>query len=395
MSLLFKKRMNHRGWTIIELMMVVSIIGLIVPALTILFLYCYQGLGAAEMHLSLKALNEQMMLHLHERMNSTKHMFQNNASSGGLNFIGQIQMGSAPASVAFSKMPQGQNGTTITFSPAAGAVSSDFGDCLFYAAYDSAQTIGKDASGKPAIYPAPVTVGGSLPLTMDNWTTTTTTGPVMDSQGKAVTMNLDVYRFYFDYLTSAGDMKPLSRITSYWLIEWQSVQFVDAFELEDIGSTDSTLEKNVITWLTNGANFPTGQPMTLAWDPSQTSMVDAFYQLTTGTTIVQASYIANQGISMQNWTPLSRTNSGLISAFHYGISGNYSNQAGDPPAPNVPMFCPPNTTPTAFPGGFEVGIEGAGSGEQVLIRTLLVAQGNSKLINWDNEVSTSNVRDVW
>jgi len=389
MSLLFKKKMNQKGWTIIELMMVVSIIGLIVPALTTLFLYCYQGLASAEMHLALKSLNEQVMLHLHERMNSTKHMFQNNTTSGGLNFIGQVKLGSAPTSVSFSQMPQVQNGATITFSPAAGAVSSDFGDCLFYAAYDAPQTV------NGIIYPAPVTVGGSLPITLDNWTTTVTSGPVTDSSGKSVTMNLDVYRFYFDYLSTAGDMKPLTRETSFWLIEWQSVQFVDAFELEDIGSTDATLQKNVISWLTTGANFPSGQPLTLAWDPSQTALTNgssfAFYQLT-GSTMTGS---ATQPISMQSWTPLTRTNTGLISNFEYGISGNYSNLKGSPAQPNVPMYCPPTTVANAFPGGFEVGIEGGGSGMQCLVRSLLVAQGNSKQIIWDNEESVSSVRDVW
>jgi type II secretory pathway pseudopilin PulG len=397
MSPVIKRKMNNRGWTIIELMMVCSIIGLVVPSLILVFQYCSEGLATAEIHLSLKQLNEQIMLHLHERMNQTKHMFQNNAASGGLSLIGQIQMGSAPASLSFSLMPQGQNGSTVTFSPAAGAVSSSFGDCLFYAAYDSPQTIGKDASGNADIFIAPVTVGASLSLTQDNWTKTTTSATaVTDSSGKAVTMNLDIYRFYFDYLSSAGDMKPIPGVISYWLIEWQSVQFVDAFELEDIGSTDGTLEKNVITWLCNGANFPNGQPLTLAWDPSQTSMVDAFYQLSAGNTIVQSSYIANQSILMQNWTVLSRMNSGLVNNFNYGISGNYHNLAGDPPPPNVPMYNPPTSTANAFPGGFEVGLEGYDAGMQVMIRSLLIAHGNNRGgVLWDNENTVSSARDVW
>ena len=45
MSILFKRRMNQKGWTIIELMMVVSIIGLIVPALTTLFFVVLSGSG--------------------------------------------------------------------------------------------------------------------------------------------------------------------------------------------------------------------------------------------------------------------------------------------------------------------------------------------------------------
>jgi type II secretory pathway pseudopilin PulG len=373
MAPLLKKKLNNRGWTIVELMMVVAMIGLIVPALTSLFIYSYQGMAAAEMHLSLKALNENIMLHMHERMNSVKHMFQNNTASGGLSFIGQIQMGSAPASVSFSQMPIVQNGTTITFSPNAGAVSTSFGDCLFYAAYDVPQTINGVA------YTAPITVTG-----------------VTDNAGNSVTVNLDVYRFYFDYLSSAGDLKPIAGMTTYWLIEWQSIQFVDAFELEDMNSTDATLEKNVMSWLANGANFPNGLPMTLAWDPSQSSMVDAFYGLTAGTTINPANYLpTSRAISMQSWTPLTRTNTGLVSNFNYGISGNYMNLAGDPPPPNVPQFCPPTTTANAFPGGFEVGLEGANAGMQVMIRSLLLAKGNYKNLIWDNQIAVNSCRDVW
>jgi type II secretory pathway pseudopilin PulG len=367
------KKPGQRGWTIIELMMVVGIIGLITPALLILFSYCYQGMAAAEMHLSLKAMNETIMLHLHERMNSNKHMFQNNTTSGGLNFLPQIQFGSAPAPAPITLMPQAQSGTTITFSPAAGAVSNEYGNCLFYAAADTPQTI----SGTS--YTAPVTMKG-----------------VTDGSGKSVTLNLDVYRFYFDYLSTAGDLKKIASLTTYWLIEWQSVQFVDAFELEDISSADPTLGGNVISWLTTGANFPSGQPLTLAWDPSQTAMINgssfAFYDLS-GSAMTGNS---TQIIFAQNYTPLSRCNSGLISAFNYGISGNYSNLAGDPPPPNVPMYAPPSTVASAFPGGFEVGLQGSNGGMQVLIRSLLLAQGNSKTKPvWDNETSVSSCRDVW
>ncbi|SRR5665213_64191 len=366
------KKPGQRGWTIIELMMVVAIIGFITPALLILFSYCYQGMAAAEMHLSLKAMNEQIMLHLHERMNSNKHMFQNNTSSGGLNFLPQIQLGTAPQPAAITLMAQTQSGTNITFSPAAGAVSNEYGNCLFYAAADTPQTI----NGKT--YNAPLTVTG-----------------VTDGSGKQVTLNLDVYRFYFDYLSIAGDLKKIPNLTTYWLIEWQSVQFVDAFELEDILGGDPTLGANVISWLTTAGNFPSGQPLTFAWDPSQTAMTSgssyAFYQLSGSTTVGSA----NQSILEQNYTPLSRCNSGLISPFNYGISGNYTGLAGDPPPPNVPMFAPPNAAAAGFPGGFEVGLQGANGGMQVLIRSLLIAKGNNKSLIWDNETSVSSARDVW
>jgi hypothetical protein len=311
---------------------------------------------------------------------SSKHMFQNNASSGGTSFIGQIALGSAPASMSFTQMPQAQSGTTVTFSPNSGAVSTEFGDCLFFAAYDTPQTIGG------VIYTSPITVAGAN---------------VTDSQGKAVTMNIDVYRFYYEYLSSTGDLKKVANLTSYWLMEWQSVQFLDAFELTDIASTDTVLQQSVIKWLTTGANFPSGNPITLAWDPTQTQMTNgsganetyAFWTLS-GSAITGVSNPSGF-ITMQNYTPLSRTSSGLISNFNYGISGNYSNLAGDPPPPNVPQFAPPNTTATAFPGGFEVGMQGANGGVQVMIRSLLIARGNNKGIVWDNETSVSSVRDVW
>ena len=381
----FRRKTSNRGWTLVELMMVVAMIGLIVPSLMSLFQYSYQGMAAAEIHLQLKALNEQMMLHLHQRINTSKHMFQNNAASGGLSFIGQINMGTAPASVTMSQLPLAQS-ATHTFSPAAGAVSSEFGNCLFYAAYDTTQSINNVS------YVAPLTICGGMTMPSGSKSTTVT-----DGDGKAVTMNLDVYRFYYDYLSTAGDLATIPNLTSYWLIEWQSVQFVDAFELIDIKNTDSTLFTNVVSWLTTAGNFPSNQAITLAWDPSQSQMVNgtnyAFYTLSGGTTVGNS----NLSIPMQSWTPLSRTSSGQISHFFYGISGNYANLAGDPPPPNVPMFAPPNTVATGFPGGFEVGIQGANGGMQVMIRSLLIAKGNTKGngVLWDNETSVNSCRDVW
>jgi hypothetical protein len=208
-------------------------------------------------------------------------------------------------------------------------------------------------------------------------------------------VNLDVYRFYFDYLSSAGDLKTIPNITNYWLIEWQSVQFVDAFELNDLANADTSgkLEQNVINYLTTAGNFANGKALTLAYDPSQAGMAMtnasgsvtgySFYNLTNGTTMAPTTTLT---IPMQSWTPLTRTSSGAIAGFNYGIPGNYPALGGNPPVPTIPKYASATTVANAFPGGFEVGIKGSAGGMQVLIRSVLIAKGNGKLGIFGKEV---------
>jgi len=374
-------RRSEKGWTLVELMMTVGIMGLIVPSLTILFTICYQGLSTSEMHIQMKALNEKIHLHLHEQINSSKHMFQNDTTiSGGLNFISRLDMTSAPASVSFTKMAVQQSGVTSTFSPAAGAVTSNFGDCLFYAAADRSLTISGVA------YVAPLTISGAS---------------VKDSHNNPCTINLDVYRFYYDYLSTTGDQKPIRGVQNYWLIEWQSVQFVDAFELEDIGTADSTLQSNVIKALNSGIAATNNRPITYAWDSSQIAMTSgtnfAFYTLTSAGGMTGQAALT---IPMQSYTPLTRISSGQVSNFNYGIPGNYLQLSSSPPVPQIPKYCYAVTAgapvSNVFPGGFEVGIEGSNGGMQVLVRSVLIARGNNKNgYIWDDNTSVSNARDIW
>ncbi len=373
---------SPKGWTMIELMLTISIMGLLVPTLTQLFTICYQGLSEVEMHLQLKQTNAMMALHFHEQVNSSKHMYQNTAGATAIINSLSIVASGAPAPATFSGSPStyqlatAQSGATVSFDPAY-AVASEFGNALFYADTDRSMYV------KGVSYTAPLTISGSS---------------VTNSGGYPCTVNLDIYRFYFDYLSSAGDMKPISGVTSYWLIEWQSVQFADAFEIQDLANADSNnvLEKSVVNYLVS-------QGMTLAYDPTQAglTMVDgsgavtgwSFYTLAAGS-VPQS--VTSLTVPMANWYPLSRMNSGAIASFNYSIPGNYAALGTSPSAPKIPAYCTASSVPNAFPGGFEVGIKGSSGGMQVLTRCVLVAQGNNKSgLVWDDTTSVNNARDIW
>lgn len=399
---------NQKGWTLIELMIVVSIIGIIIPSMVSLFLKVQQGFAADEMRLQLKTANETLMLHLHERLNVSKHMFQNNSTSGGTSFISKIQFsGNTPTTLSLTQLAQAQTCLGGSFSQASSVASAGvssataafFGNCLFYGAYDYTQKVPSVSSSNYLSYPAPLTISGAS---------------VTYTDGTLATVVLDIYRFYLEYL-STNNQKPMPNLTTYWLTEWQSVQYADAFEILDI--QDQKLQQAVVNYLTNASNFSTtpaagttiafsGNAITMAWDPSQVLITNtattpnsyAFYKLVSGQAITASGYTTSPEILEQNWTYLSKVSSGILSGgFNYGVPGNTSwtsTSTGNVPFPYVPMYATANGS-TGFPGGFEVGISSQASGMQVMIRDIMVANGGYPTTVYDDITTVNNSRDVW
>ena len=100
---------------------------------------------------------------------------------------------------------------------------------------------------------------------------------VKDFTGTSHTLRIDLYRFYYYYLTSEN-LKSILIKPSYLLIEWQSIYYADFNQINNI--TDSVLKKNTIEALyTNGINY--------AWNTSilETSINNAFYNLNSDGTI--------------------------------------------------------------------------------------------------------------
>jgi type II secretory pathway pseudopilin PulG len=357
----------------VELMIVVAIIGILTPALLLLFVQMSQGMAADEMRIQLATLNQNTMLRFHERLGLSRHLMLQDGN--GQAFLAlRSTSASAPPTMAGSLLPKVQTNANNSFAPGQAAASL-FGNSLFFGAYDMGQTI------KNIKYSAPLTISSA--------------SATFSSNGPA-TVILDVYRFWYYYLTLRNDMA-LRDIGSYRLVEWQSVPFVDGGELDSISGTDNTLLTNIIKYITVPANVG-GVTYTMAWDPTQATTANAFYDITTSGGFNQD---AAPAIAEASWTYLTHVNSGILSnGFKYGICGNDAGWKNAPPnpvpefgGPASPTFVNPNTA--CFPGGFEVGVSGQSNGREVLIRCLLVAQGATPRVVYNDLTNIVNPFDVW
>jgi len=366
---------GDRGWTLVELMLVTALIGIIVPAITFLFTKVTQGMAGDEMHIQLMRLNNTTQLRLHERIASARHLFQGDSS--GVDFLGPVTLGmSANTQAAYpilggtllaKTQPAPLNGLA-TFSPAAGADRNLFGNSILFAAYDSPQTLNNQA------YVAPTTISGPA---------------ILYSDGVPVTLVVDLYRFYYYYLTD-NNPKGMRGVSSYRLMEWQSIQYADFTQISAI--SDSVLQTAVITWLaTPGKIDPAipGYAIATAWDPSQVDPDLAFYDLhTDGTYTVTSPVVITESQAL----PLTRVTSGILSTgFGYGISPNTGSWVEAPPV-RVPLY---GTATGSFPGGFEVGISGTSAGRQVMTHFLLVAKGAAPRVAYNVSEMVHNIRDTW
>jgi len=345
----------------VEVIIAVTILALVVPVLTLLFSKVRQGFAADEMHTLLKKNNQEVMNRIHIRLESCKRIFQNDGV--GPNFKGLIPMGSLPVA-ATSTLPLIQPGS---LSPTQGGVAANYGNTLFFAAYDAPQTILNQAAHTYTAYPAPVTLNN-----------------VLDSGGQPNQLIIDVYRFYLYYLTAANPHN-LVGVTTYALEEVQSVQYPDYQELQAYYLTDTTLAYNAVSMM-SASGFVT------LYDTSQNTTNTAFYQTvhTAGVTWT-LNVIAAPVIQIAQSQDLTLIHGGILSSgFRYGISPN---SAGWKDAPaKVPHF---GTVAGTFPGGFEIGLGGTSAGRSVMIRSVLVAQGAAPRVAYNDQVVTTNARDVW
>jgi len=399
---LFPDPRRPRGWTLIELMIVVGVLGIIMPVTIRFFSKASEGMAADEMHMHLKKVNQETLLRLNVRVKSNKHMFRNDTS--GVTFLGCVLNSTTappPAAALPVTLPGTQPDTATlgselvpTFSIARGAAPASFGNQLFFAAYDSPGTI--LFNGLPQTFMAPMTVvskAGGTPVTYG----------AANGSGPA-TIILDVYRFYRYYpatsvkpLTTVKD-GPTAAITSgaiaYGLVEWRSVQFVDFNQLSSINTVDTTLRGRVVQWLSKSTaptNFP-GAPITLAYDPSQTDPATAFYNLNFAAGTYTA--MATPRIPQASWSILTKAASGILSGgFRYGIAPNTAGWRNAPPSTAaVPQYA---TASTTYPGGFEVGLIGSSAGVQVLTRSLLVARGAVRQTIYNDLTMVHNAKDAW
>lgn len=353
-----RKGLSEDGFTLVELMIAVAILAVITPAFLLLLSKTQQSFSAEEMHLQLRACNQQTINHIHIRLSAAKHIYQGDAA--GVTFLGRVKFAAgAPSTLSGSRLPIAMASSSGSLSPnSPGFIPGDIGNSLFFLAYDSPQTF------------LPITAGGAAVSTFAPATIFATNGA-----GRPQTVILDLYRFYYYYL-SPKNPYAMPQAPTYNLVEWQSIQYADYQQLSTIG--DTVLLGNV----NNGLR---GKGVSFAVDTTASVPVSLFYDVPSGQFYPTAD--APLTITQYRATYLTRMafGTGVFggSGFFYGISPNTSlwGTAGGPRVAAVPRFA---TAANPFPGGFEVGLTGTSAGREVMVRSVLVAKGAVPQIEGDD-----------
>ncbi|OQA89742.1 MAG: hypothetical protein BWY26_01639 [Elusimicrobia bacterium ADurb.Bin231] len=333
-----KKRTN--GFTLVELIVAITIMAIITPVMSMVLFYVIKGFSSYEAINSINKKNQEMLNRIYMRMSVNKRIFQNTSSDN--QFLSRIQLTNCPSVLANSKLAKIEEGgslspDTTTF------IAASAGNSLFFGSYEFASTFNN----------------------------------VADSDSSTHTVKIDLYRFYYYYITADNPHSITSR-PSYRGIEWKSIPYVDYRELINI--TNSTLRSNTVKKI-----YAAG--IRYGWDPAATVASGSFYSLNSnGNITLQSAH----NIQKDKYIDITKIATGIMgSAYRYGVSPN---TAGWPQAPlKIPEY---GITNGSFPGGFETVIVGSSRGRKVLVRSSIVAQIMTSYVTSQLTIVCS-ARDVW
>jgi hypothetical protein len=338
---LYKDKIS--GFTLVELMITVTITLLIVPILTLLFISTNKNFIFFEASSTLKQINQNSINRIYVRIGRNKKIFENTIEDNA--FLARVDLTGCYSVATGSKLsitnPSG------SFSPAsANFDTASFGNSLFFA-YNIApailENIEKDASG-------------------------------VETQS----VRVDLYRFLYYYLTP-DDAPVFAGRQSYKITEWESQIYADCEQIQRI--SDDAKRSNVI-------NALVGAGHTYCLDTSQADVSNAFYELSAGALSLEP----NHTIVENKCQILTKILTGILSGgYSYGVSPNNVGMSGGI-SHSVPLY---TTISGNFPAGLEVGVVGLSAGRRVLIRSVLIAQtGVNSYLTKDISIISSS-RDIW
>lgn len=330
---------NARGVTLPEMLMVISILGILFMAIVPVMRVTQSSYTSMEMTNSLKTVGQRSMNQISSQLTECKRLFENNAT--GTAFLGRVGLSTSPAVMTGSLLPSIEE--TGSISPSTSTfVAASVGNSLFFANLNP-----------PRDY------------------------TVVDSGGVSRNVRIDLYTFHYYYLSETTS-KLVATQSQRRLWHWWSVDYADYGQITAL--TDNTTKTNTILALRNNAIY-------YAFNTPATTVTSGFYLLTSsggltldaGHTIQISSY--KEMISILTGT----TGTG----YRYGVSPNNS---GLGIRQVVPGFGVANSR---FPSGFEVVVVGSNSVRQIFMRMVLVAQGARKGYVSHEEQILTTVRDLW
>ncbi len=353
--------LDERGVTVMELLLTVSVLAIIFPAIIAFFFGFSDSMAFFEVSDNLKKENQEAIDAIYDRVLQNKRLYQNDAdgiamlarlSATGVT-VGGVYDG-FPALVGGGKLP------TIC-------------DTCRYEDGTSAANIGNALlllTQEPRIVCEDVTA----------------------TAGKR-TVQVDIYKMRCFYLSplNPNPVNDAGQVVASRLVEWVSAPLVDFNMIDYLYLQDPILARNVVTRLMNPTVAPVPQQaVTYAIDPTAAT-ANAIYRLVSGGSppysLQTAAKIARDfpvTYTMGATTYTKDKEPGINVWTHMGTRGSgriYPNAvASNDPKRSIPRY---GVASGSFPGGFEVGIIGPESGRQVLVRLVHLGKSLKRVTSVD------------
>jgi len=325
---------KQEGMTLTELMISLSVFTIIVAVTMTSISTFSKAFTSMDATNQLKSCSQKAINKIGLRLSECKRIFQNTAADTP--FLLRITDIETPLSN--SRLPRIIE--TGSLSP---------GDSLF------------DASG----------VGNSLFFANTEF-------PEILQLSSSYTARIDCYVFNYYYLVPVSGIT-IGNTPALKLMEWHSKKYADYKQI--MAFTDTNTRTLIINQLKN-------RQIDYAWDPAATSVSSAFYLLEAGNPT--PSVVSGHMIQKDTYEDMTKFARGVIwGRYKAGVSPNTGGAFNtDHPVPKYAIAS------QNFPSGFEVAITGPRSAHRVFIRMVLVAQGPSMLVAFENPVLTS-ARNLW
>ena len=192
------KRNKVTGLTLIEVIITLAIFSIIVAAVSAVLTSTKKGFTSFEAANTLKKVNQNSLNRIYIRLTECKRIFPYIATESAPNFNSYLSRVTltgtptgCPAMLNGSKIPVIEESSSIA-EGTTNFIKASVGNRLFFANSDSSEILKS----------------------------------IIDSIGLSRTIRIDLYRFYYYYLTS-DNLKSIRSKPSYLLIEWQSVYYAD------------------------------------------------------------------------------------------------------------------------------------------------------------------------
>jgi prepilin-type N-terminal cleavage/methylation domain-containing protein len=320
-----------RGFTMVEVLISMSVMAIIVVSVVPFFRTTVTGFSAMEVRTAVGVTNQQALNDVFVQMTQCKRLFTGDVA-GDSNFLQRV-VTSRPPELTGNRLPIVQDAGSFTPSSSTFSAAS-VGNRVFFAG-----------------------VNGAMSLPTAN-------------------VVVDTYRFHFYTVGPKQDGKTLGDKPTATIWEWHSTPYADYNQLNALSST----------LLTSAIADLATRNIRRAFDVSASTPSAAFYTLlgSAMTNVPTHQLVPDNSFPYKSPKDTLKVITGRMSSgFTYGLSPN---------GLTAPKFA---TAGANFPAGFEVLVIGPPAARQVAMRMAVAARGGFKDHIKNEQVVIATIRDIW